>query len=64
MSFDSKCIFCKVVAGDEPASKLYEDEGILGFMNYKPVHPGECILIPKVHIDHFMDIDDDLQHVL
>src|SRR5262249_41970643 len=37
-----------------------EDEEILGFMNYKPVHPGECLLIPKEHINHFMDINDEL----
>src|SRR5215470_14112050 len=57
---DSTCVFCKIVAGIEPASKFYEDAEILGFMNYKPVHPGECLLIPKAHIDHFMDIDDEL----
>jgi histidine triad (HIT) family protein len=62
MSFesDSTCIFCKIVAGTEPASKFYEDKEILGFMNYKPVHPGECLLIPKIHINHFMDINDEL----
>jgi histidine triad (HIT) family protein len=60
MSTDSKCVFCGIVAGDEPASKFYEDDELLGFMNYKPVHPGECLLIPKAHIDHFMDIDNDL----
>jgi histidine triad (HIT) family protein len=62
MSFasDSTCIFCKIVEGTEPASKFYEDEDILGFMNHKPVHPGECIFIPKAHINHFMDINDEL----
>jgi histidine triad (HIT) family protein len=62
MSFesDSTCIFCKIVAGTEPASKFYEDSEILGFMNHKPVHPGECLLIPKIHINHFMDINDEL----
>src|SRR5262249_24030653 len=57
---DSNCIFCKIVTGDEPASKFIEDEEILGFMNYKPVHQGECLLIPKAHINHFMDINDKL----
>jgi histidine triad (HIT) family protein len=62
MSFESHltCIFCKIVAGTEPASKFYEDEEILGFMNHKPVHLGECLLIPKIQIDHFMDINDEL----
>jgi histidine triad (HIT) family protein len=57
---DTTCIFCQIVAGTAPASTFYEDEAILGFMNHKPVHPGECLLIPKRHINHFMDIDDAL----
>jgi histidine triad (HIT) family protein len=60
LTSDATCIFCQIVAGTAPASKFYEDDEILGFMNHKPVHPGECLLIPKIHIDHFMDIDDEL----
>ena len=51
---DATCIFCHIVAGTAPASTFYEDEAILGFMNHKPVHPGECLLIPKRHVTHFM----------
>ncbi len=58
MTTDSNCVFCKIVAGTEPASIVYDDDHILGFMNNRPAHPGECLLIPKGHIDHFMDIDD------
>lgn len=54
------CTFCKIIKRELPASIFYEDEDVLGFMNHKPVHPAECLLIPKEHIDHFMDIDDDL----
>jgi histidine triad (HIT) family protein len=57
---DPACVFCGIVAGVVGASKFYEDDELLGFMNYKPVHPGECLIIPKAHIDHFMDIDDAL----
>lgn len=59
MSLDN-CIFCKIIKRELPASIFYEDNKILGFMNHKPVHPGECLFIPKEHIDHFMDIDDEL----
>lgn len=62
---DSKCIFCEIVAGREPASKIYEDEKILAFMNIRPVNTGEFMVIPKEHIDHFLDIPDDLAaHIL
>lgn len=60
MHSDTTCVFCKIIAGEIPASKFYEDKEILGFMNHKPVHPGECIFIPKKHTNHFMDIDDEL----
>lgn len=60
MHSEPNCVFCKIVSGKMPASKIYEDEDVLGFMNHRPVHPGECLLIPKEHIDHFMDIDDEL----
>lgn len=54
------CVFCSIVNGSEPASVIYEDERCMAFMGIRPVHPGECMVIPKAHIDHFTDIDDDL----
>lgn len=60
MHTDPNCIFCKIVGGEILASRFYEDDEVLGFMNHKPVHPGECLFIPKEHISHFMDIDDEL----
>ena len=61
----SKCVFCEIVLGREPASKIYEDDRILAFMNIRPVNMGEFMVIPKEHIDHFLDIPDDLAaHIL
>src|SRR5215213_2587566 len=57
---DPSCIFCKIVAGEAPASVVYEDEGVLALMNIRPIHPGELMIIPKEHIDHFCDVPDDL----
>src|SRR5690349_779720 len=60
-----KCIFCLIVGGQAESSKVYEDEKVLAFMGIHPVHPGECMVIPKEHIDHFTDISDALaQHIL
>jgi len=59
------CIFCKIVANEEESSKIYEDERILAFMDIRPIHEGEFMIIPKKHIDHFYDIPDDLaQHIM
>ena len=57
---DSSCIFCKIVAGEAPVSVVYEDEGVLALMNIRPIHPGELMVIPKEHIDHFCDVPDEL----
>lgn len=56
----SECVFCKIVAGTERASKIYEDDKILAFMDIRPISPGECMVIPKEHIDHFYDVPDDI----
>lgn len=57
---DSSCIFCQIVAGEEPASVLYEDESVLALMNIRPIQPGELMVIPKEHVDHFCDLPDEL----
>ena len=57
---DPSCIFCKIVAGEAPASVVYEDESVLALMNIRPIHPGELMVIPKEHIDHFCDLPDEL----
>jgi histidine triad (HIT) family protein len=54
------CIFCRIVAGQAEASKVYEDDRVLAFMDIQPVRPGQILVIPKEHIDHFSDIPDDL----
>jgi len=57
---DPSCIFCKIIAGEAPVSVVYEDESVLALMNIRPIHPGELMVIPKEHIDHFCDVPDDL----
>jgi histidine triad (HIT) family protein len=53
------CIFCQIVAGTSPASIIYQDERVMAFMAIRPTTPGECLVIPKAHVDHFTDLDDD-----
>ena len=56
----TSCVFCQIVAGQLESSKVYEDEEILAFMDIQPVRPGQVLVIPKQHIDHFSDIPDPL----
>jgi histidine triad (HIT) family protein len=53
------CPFCSIVEGSEPASVVFEDRKIMAFMTIQPTRPGECLVVPKAHIDHFTDIDDE-----
>lgn len=52
------CIFCKIVAGDIPAYKIYEDEQVLAFLDITPVNPGHTLVIPKKHYDNFIDLPE------
>lgn len=46
----SDCIFCKIVSGDIPSKKVYEDEDILAFNDIAPARPVHVLVIPKKHI--------------
>lgn len=58
------CIFCRIVAGDIPARKLYEDELIFAFHDIRPVAPVHFLIIPKVHIATLYDARADHQDIL
>lgn len=45
------CIFCKIVRGEIPATKLYEDDHVLAFMDIGPIIKGHALVIPKQHYD-------------
>jgi histidine triad (HIT) family protein len=49
MSSDSDCIFCKIIAGEIPSFKLFEDENTLAFMDINPASTGHALVIPKEH---------------
>ena len=45
------CIFCKIIKGEIPSTKVYEDEEILAFKDINPVAPIHILVIPKKHIE-------------
>src|SRR2546422_4719177 len=49
MASDPDCIFCKIVKGEVPCFKLFEDAETLAFMDINPVHDGHSLVIPKAH---------------
>ena len=53
------CLFCKIVAGDIPSTKVYEDEHILAFRDIAPAAPVHVLFIPKAHIAGVREITAD-----
>lgn len=47
----SNCIFCKIIAGEIPSNKVYEDELIYAFRDINPQAPVHVLIVPKMHID-------------
>lgn len=54
------CIFCKIVAGDIPSTKVYEDDHVLAFMDIGPLVRGHTLVIPKAHHNPLADTPDDV----
>jgi len=52
----SDCVFCKIIAGEIPANKIYEDDEMLAFNDINPQAPIHFLLIPKKHIKSLLDI--------
>ncbi|ABF10110.1 histidine triad (HIT) family protein [Cupriavidus metallidurans] len=55
MKTQDNCIFCKIVAGQIPSNKVYEDEDLLAFHDIHPKAPVHFLLIPKSHVDSLAD---------
>jgi histidine triad (HIT) family protein len=53
------CIFCKIVNGEIPCSKVYEDEKVLAFKDINPEAPVHMLVLPKQHIQSILDIDEN-----
>ena len=53
----SNCIFCKIIEGEIPCKKLYEDDEMLAFNDARPMAPVHFLLIPKKHIQSLLDLE-------
>jgi histidine triad (HIT) family protein len=55
----SDCIFCKIIAGQIPCTKVYEDASCLAFMDIAPISPGHTLVIPKKHYEAICQMPAD-----
>ena len=58
------CLFCKIVAGDIPSTKVYEDETVLAFRDISPMAPTHILVIPKAHIDSVAQVSAENSAVI
>jgi histidine triad (HIT) family protein len=59
---DRGCLFCKIVAGDVPATRVYEDERTLAFMDINPATRGHLLVVPRAHAADLLEIGaEDLE---
>ena len=58
-------IFCKIINGEIPGKKVFEDDTVMVIMDVNPVSNGHCLIIPKVHYQDLYDMDiKTLNHIL
>ena len=55
----SDCVFCKIVSGEIPSNKVYEDDDILCFRDLDPQAPVHVLIIPKKHIASLDDVTEE-----
>ncbi len=56
---DNECLFCKIVMGDVPSAKVYEDEYVFAFLDLNPINIGHTLVIPKMHSVSLCDTPDE-----
>lgn len=58
------CVFCKIVKGEIPAKKVFENDFVLAFENIKPVHPVHALIVPKKHITSIQEaVPEDKEYL-
>ncbi len=54
------CIFCKIIKGEIPCEKIYEDEIAFAFLDVHPVNIGHTLIVPKKHFENIYDLDENI----
>jgi histidine triad (HIT) family protein len=59
-TYDDQNIFAKIIAGEAPAIKVFEDDAVVVFMDIFPQSPGHCLVVPKESARNLLDLSDDM----
>ncbi len=58
------CIFCKIIKGEIPSTKVYEDDNVLAFKDINPAAPIHILVVPKQHIEDVLEINEGNKKIL
>lgn len=61
---DKDCVFCKIIAGDIPSHKVYEDADLIAFHDIRPAAPIHLLIVPKLHIHNLFDCKPEHANLL
>src|SRR5450830_68481 len=64
IKMSADCIFCKIVAGEIPATKVYEDDDVIAFNDIHPIAPVHFMIVPKEHIESLASAEEKHQALL
>lgn len=53
------CVFCKIIKGELPCVKVYEDDKALAFLDIQPINPGHTLIVPKEHFENLLDTPEE-----
>ena len=60
MPADSRCLFCRIIAGDEAAHVVHSDDATIAFLDVRPLFPGHTLLVPREHHETLADLPSAL----
>ena len=58
------CVFCKIIKGEIPSERVYEDDEIVAFKDINPAAPIHILVIPKKHIPTLLDVNDEDNYLI
>ena len=58
----NNCLFCKIISGEIPSRKIYEDEHWFAFKDIEPCEPVHILLVPKVHVKNILGMTSEINH--
>ena len=56
------CLFCKIIKGEIPSSKVYEDDDVVAFLDISQATKGHTLVVPKKHYDNFLTTPKEIMH--